>query len=68
MKKELFETIEIPEGVEVNLDGDILSVKGSEGENKREFDLTKVSLEKKDNQLVLPLPHINFMDPVWNKD
>jgi large subunit ribosomal protein L6 len=53
MKKEIFETIEIPEGVEANLDGEVLSVKGSEGENKREFDFTNLSVEKKDNQIIV---------------
>ncbi len=53
MKKELFKTIEIPEGVEVNLEKDIISVKGPEGENKREFDITNLSLEKKDNQIII---------------
>jgi len=51
MKKELFEKIEIPEGVEVNLEKDILIVKGPKGENKREFDITNLLLEKKDNQI-----------------
>lgn len=53
MKKSLFETIEIPEGVEVSLDGEVVSVKGSEGENKREFDFTNLSVEKKDNQIII---------------
>ena len=53
MKKELFEKIEIPEGVEANLDKDILIVKGPKGENKREFDATNLLLEKKDNQIIV---------------
>ena len=53
MKKEIFETIEIPEGVEVSVDKDMVTVKGPEGENKREFDLMRVSLEKKDNQVIV---------------
>ena len=53
MKKEIFQTIEIPEGVEANVDGEVVSVKGSEGENKREFDFTKISVEKKDNQIIV---------------
>lgn len=51
MKKELFTNIEIPEGVEVNIDGDIVEVKGSEGENKKEFDITNLIFEKKDSQI-----------------
>jgi large subunit ribosomal protein L6 len=53
MKKELFQTIDIPEGVEANLEGDILTVKGVAGENKREFDATRLMLEKKDNQIII---------------
>ena len=37
MKKEIFQEIEIPEEVEVNLEDSILIIKGPEGENKREF-------------------------------
>ena len=51
MKKELFTNIEIPEGVEVMIDRDVVEVKGSEGENKKEFDTTNLILEKKDNQI-----------------
>ncbi len=53
MKKQIFQTIEIPEGVEMNLEKDILTVKGPEGKNKREFDITNLSLEKKDNQIIV---------------
>ena len=53
MKKEIFETIEIPEGVEASLEGDIFSVKGKEGENKREFDVSNLTLEKKENTIVI---------------
>ena len=53
MKKELFETIEIPEGVEINIEGNIVEAKGSEGENKREFDTTNLILKKEDNQIII---------------
>jgi len=53
MKKELFQTIDIPEGVEVKIEGDVVETKGPEGENKREFDATNISLEKKDNQIII---------------
>lgn len=53
MKKELFQIIEIPEGVEVSIDGSIVNVKGSEGENKREFKSGKLNFEKKDNQIII---------------
>jgi len=53
MKKKLYQTIKIPEGVEVNLDEDKVIVKGPEGENEREFDFINLNFEKKDNSLVI---------------
>ena len=53
MKKELFVTIDIPEDVEVNVEGEIVETKGVAGENKREFDTTNLILEKKDNQIII---------------
>jgi len=51
MKKELLQEIEIPEGVEVEINGIDVSVKGKEGENKRSFKKGKIVLEKKDNKV-----------------
>ena len=53
MKKALSQTIEIPEGIEINVTGSLVSVKGPEGENKREFNLGKIKIEKTGNDLVL---------------
>ncbi len=53
MKKELQQTIEIPDGVEVNLDGSSVTIKGKEGEIKRIFDLGKLDFEKKDNKIFI---------------
>ena len=53
MKKKLSKTIEIPEGIEVNVDGSALTIKGSEGENKRTFDTINLIFEKKDNQIII---------------
>ena len=54
MKKKLYQTIEIPEGIEVNLDEDnTLIVKGPEGENKRTFKILSLDFDKKDNNLVV---------------
>lgn len=49
MKKEIFQTINIPEGIEVLLDGGRLKIKGPEGVNEREFKLGKLNLEKENN-------------------
>ncbi len=53
MKKKLYQTIEIPEGIEVNLDENTLIVKGPEGENKREFNLNNLNFEKKDGKIII---------------
>lgn len=53
MKKKLYQTIEIPEGVEVNLEDDVLVVKGPEGENRKEIILGKLDFEKKGNEIVI---------------
>ena len=53
MKKELFQEIEIPEGVEANIEDSTLTVKGPEGENKRTFNTNNLSFEKKENKIVI---------------
>lgn len=53
MRKEFIQTIEIPEGVEANLDGTKLTVKGPEGENSREFKVGKIKFEIKDGKIIL---------------
>jgi large subunit ribosomal protein L6 len=53
MKKEIFQEIEIPEGVEANIDGNILTIKGNEGEVKREFKINKIIFEIKDGKIRL---------------
>jgi large subunit ribosomal protein L6 len=53
MKKELFQNIEIPEGIEVKIEENTLIVKGPEGENKRTFNINKLVFEKKGNQIII---------------
>ncbi len=53
MKREIFQEIGIPEGVEVNLDENVLIVKGEKGENKKEFNISKLSFEKKENKIII---------------
>jgi len=53
MKQPLFQEIEIPEGVEVEIDGILFKVKGTEGENQREFKIGKIDMEKKENKIVI---------------
>jgi len=53
MKKEIFQNVEIPEGVEVSLDESGVTAKGKEGENKRKFNTNKLVFEKRDNQIII---------------
>ncbi|MEK6757645.1 MAG: 50S ribosomal protein L6 [Nanoarchaeota archaeon] len=53
MRKELFQKIDIPEGIEVHIEGTSLTVKGREGENKKTFKIGKLDFEKKGNQIVI---------------
>lgn len=53
MKKEIYSEIEIPEGVEVNIKKNKVSIKGSEGENSKEFNIGKCDFEKKENKIII---------------
>jgi len=53
MKKELFVEAEIPEGVEVNLDGNTINVKGKEGELKKSYNIGKLNFEVKENKIII---------------
>ncbi len=53
MKKEIFQKIEVPEGVEATLEGNLLKVKGPEGENERIFKMNSLNFEKKDNEIII---------------
>ncbi|MEX0919984.1 MAG: 50S ribosomal protein L6 [Candidatus Pacearchaeota archaeon] len=53
MNKELYQEIKIPEGVEVELDGSLVKVKGSEGEFERRFTLAKLELKKEGENIII---------------
>lgn len=53
MKKEIFQKIEIPKGVEANIERHSLTIRGPVGENKKKFDVGKLVFEKKDNQIII---------------
>lgn len=46
MHKELFKEIEIPDGVEAEIEGNSIIIKGKEGEVKKKFDTSKLIFEK----------------------
>lgn len=56
MKKEFFQKIEIPSGVEVKKEGRKITVKGNEGESSREFNFGKLKFENKDGKIKLGYP------------
>jgi large subunit ribosomal protein L6 len=53
MKKEIIHEIEIPETVNVEIDGSLLKINGPEGEISREFKTNKLIFEKKDNKIII---------------
>ncbi len=53
MKKEIFKEIEVPEGIEVEIAGPMLKVRGPEGESQKSFNINNVSITKKDNMILV---------------
>ena len=53
MKRELSQIIEVPEGIEADIQGNSVIVKGKEGTNERKFDLANLNLEKKGNEIII---------------
>ncbi|OIO41530.1 50S ribosomal protein L6 [Candidatus Pacearchaeota archaeon CG_4_9_14_3_um_filter_31_7] len=51
MHKEIIEEIEIPEGVEITIEGSLFKVKGKKGELDRNFQVANVKIDKKNNVL-----------------
>lgn len=53
MKKEFYQEIEIPSGIEVKKEGKKINVKGPEGESSKEFNFGKIKFENKDGKIIL---------------
>jgi len=53
MKKQLEQKIEIPDGVEVKINRNLVVVKGSEGEIKREFKFGKIKVEVRNKEIII---------------
>ena len=53
MKKEFIQTIKIPEDVDVEIAGNMLKVKGKEGENTREFKTDRLIFEKNNDEIII---------------
>ena len=53
MKINLIKEIEIPEGIEVEINGQEIFVKGNGLENKKKFDFGRINVQKKNNKIIL---------------
>ena len=53
MKKEIIKEIEIPEGINVEIDGTKLVVEGPEGKNQRNYKMPNVSVVKNGNKVIV---------------
>ena len=62
------EEIAIPEGVEVKIEDDVVSVKGPNGEDSRTFTYPGVSIDKEDDNVVLETAFPNKKDKAEGSD
>jgi large subunit ribosomal protein L6 len=53
MKKELYRTVQIPEGVNVSMDENVITVKGPEGENSKKFNFGRLDVSIEGNEIKL---------------
>ena len=53
MKKEIIREVEIPEGITMELENAKIIINGPEGKNERNYKMPNVSVEKKENKLVI---------------
>ncbi|PIN86489.1 50S ribosomal protein L6 [Candidatus Woesearchaeota archaeon CG10_big_fil_rev_8_21_14_0_10_44_13] len=51
--KRMEDSVEIPGGMQASIENSIISIKGSKGELKKSFRCPTVSIEKKDNKLIV---------------
>jgi large subunit ribosomal protein L6 len=56
MKTELSQKIEIPEGIEAQVEENKVTINGTKGTNEREFELANLNLEKKGNEIIISSP------------
>ncbi|MBI2043620.1 50S ribosomal protein L6 [Candidatus Pacearchaeota archaeon] len=53
MRREIFQEIEIPQGVEAEVEGNMIVIKGKHGENRKKFNMRKLKIGKKDNRIFI---------------
>lgn len=51
MKREIYQEIEVPEGMNANLAGDSITIKNDKGEIARKFDTKKIEFEMEGNKI-----------------
>lgn len=56
MKKEIYEEVEIPEGIELEVGTNFVKVSGQEGENSKEINFWRINVEKEQGKVVLGNP------------
>ncbi len=55
MKKDIYQKIEIPENVNVEIEDSVVSVKGPDGETSRKFNLFNLDFKKEENKIIIGL-------------
>lgn len=53
MRREIMQEVEIPEGVEVVIEGNLVTVKGPEGENQRKLNFRNLDVKKEGNKIIM---------------
>ena len=53
MRKNIIEKIEIPEGVEISVNGSLISVKSGDKENQKRMNLTNIDVKIEGNEVIL---------------
>ena len=53
MKREIFQKIEIPDGIDVKIDGNCVEIKSGGKETKKMFNTNKISLKKEGGEIVV---------------
>jgi len=53
MKIDIIEKLEIPEGITIEIDNQIIKIKGPKGSNEKKIFHPKIKIEKKDSEIIL---------------
>ncbi len=53
MRKEIYKKIEIPNGVEAEIEGNMVKIKGPEGENSRRFGESSLEIKKEGKSIIV---------------